>query len=165
MIVFYRTLYNYNSMEIIEEIGRRRQEIKVKNPERAYSEIRDLLENRLSYDEVYEEKYFNDVEEGRIRTKVILVEAFDKFTAEEIELHLSIEKQSSTLEMQLKAKMETSYPTEKKYQQSLWYYAYRSLFDKFIYGETRGGYEEDIEHDMDEVIRLVRENMEEGYRG
>ncbi len=152
-------------MEIIEEVGRRRLEIELEHPGRAYSEIRDLLENRLSFDEVYEEKYFHDVEEGRIRTEIIMIEGFDKFTIEEIEMHLSIEEEEGVMEMQLKSKMVTSYPTEKNYQQSLWYYAYRSLFDKFIYGETRGGYEEDFEEDLDKIVELVRDNLEESYRG
>ncbi|WP_414837783.1 hypothetical protein ACK3SF_00035 [Candidatus Nanosalina sp. VS9-1] len=152
-------------MEIIEEIARRRQEIVVENPGRAYSEIRDLLENRLSFDEVFEEKYFNDVDEGRIRTKVMLIEGQDKFTEEIIELYLSIDKETGKAEIQMKGKLETEYPTEKNYQQSLWYYAYRSLFDKFIYGETRGGYEEAVEHDLDHILRLVRENLEEDFNG
>lgn len=152
-------------MEIVEEIARRRQEIVVGNPERAYSELRDLLENRLSFDEVFEEKYFNDVDEGRIRTKVMLVEGQDKFTAEVIELYLSIDKEASKVEIEMKGKLETEYPTEKNYQQSLWYYAYRSLFDKFIYGETRGGYEETVNEDLDHILRLVRENLEEDYNG
>lgn len=152
-------------MEIVEEVGRRRLEIELENPQRAYSEIRDLLENRLSFDEVYEEKYFNDVEEGRIRSEIIMVEGFDKFTVEEIEMHLSIDKEKGVMDVQLKTKMVTSYPTHKKYQQSLWYYAYRSLFDKFIYGETRGAYEEGMEEDMDEIVELVREAMEDGYNG
>ena len=152
-------------MEIIEEIARRRQEIVVENPGRAYSELRDLLENRLSFDEVFEEKYFNDVDEGRIRTKVILVEGQDKFTEEIIEMYLSIDKASGKAEIEMKGKLETEYPTEKNYQQSLWYYAYRSLFDKFIYGETRGGYEETVNEDLDHILRLVRENLEEDYSG
>ena len=137
----------------------------MENPGRAYSELRDLLENRLSFDEVFEEKYFNDVDEGRIRTKVILVEGQDKFTEEIIEMYLSIDKASGKAEIEMKGKLETEYPTEKNYQQSLWYYAYRSLFDKFIYGETRGGYEETVNEDLDHILRLVRENLEEDYSG
>ena len=152
-------------MEITEEVGRRRQKIVLDNPGRAYSEIKDLLEHRLSYDEVVEEQYFNDVDEGRIRSEVKLVEGFDKFTEEVIEMHISIDKDEGTMELQLKGKMVTEYPTEKKYQQSLWYYAYRSLFDKFIYGEARGGYEHDIESDLDQIVRLVREDLEEGFNG
>lgn len=152
-------------MEITEEVGRRRLKIVLDNPGRAYSEIKDLLEHRLSYDEVVEEQYFNDVDDGRIRSEVKLVEGFDKFTVEEIEMHISIDKEEGAMELELKAKMVTEYPTEKKYQESLWYYAYRSLFDKFIYGEARGGYEHDIEEDLDQIIRLVREDLEEGFDG
>jgi len=152
-------------MEITEEVGRRRQEIVLDNPGRAYAEIKDLLEHRLSYDEVVEVQYFNDVDEGKIRSELELVEGFDKFTEEVIELYISIDKEKGTMNLQLKGKMITSYPTEKSYQQSLWYYAYRSLFDKFIYGEARGGYEHAIEDDLDQIMSLVREDLEEGYDG
>ena len=68
-------------MEIIEEIGRRRQDIRLEDTDRAYAEIRDLLTSRISQDEVREEKYFNDVDTGKIRSKVILEEGMDKFTS------------------------------------------------------------------------------------
>jgi hypothetical protein len=152
-------------MEITEEVGRRRQEIQLESPERAYSELKDLLERRISSDEVYEEKYFNDIEEGRIRTKIILEEQHEKFTGEMIEIFLNIEKQKKRAEIQIKGKVETEYPTEKNYQQTLWYYAYRALFDKFLYGENRGAIEEDVEEKMDHILELVRDNLEADYSG
>jgi len=44
-------------MDIIEEAGRRRQTIVLDSPDVAYSELRDLLESRMSFDHVHEEKY------------------------------------------------------------------------------------------------------------
>lgn len=49
-------------MEIVEEITRRRQTMAVEEPGSVYSEIRDLLERRMSFDEVTEDKYFHDVD-------------------------------------------------------------------------------------------------------
>jgi len=152
-------------MEIIEELGRRRQEIKLQHVDRAYSEIRDLLTNRISQDEVHEEKYFNDVDTGKIRSKVVMEEQQDKFTFEVHEIFIDINKEERKANIQIKSKLKTEYPTEKDYQTSLWYYAYRALFDKFLYGETRGGYEEDVEEKRDLIIEKLRENLEESYNG
>jgi hypothetical protein len=152
-------------MEIIEEIGRRRQDIRLEDTDRAYAEIRDLLTSRISQDEVREEKYFNDVDTGKIRSKVILEEQMDKFTFEVHEIFIDINKQEKKANIQIKSKLKTEYPTEKDYQESLWYYAYRALFDKFLYGETRGGYEEDVEEKRDLIVERIRENLEEGYNG
>jgi hypothetical protein len=151
-------------MEIIEEIGRR-QDIRLEDTDRAYAEIRDLLTSRISQDEVREEKYFNDVDTGKIRSKVILEEQMDKFTFEVHEIFIDINKQEKKANIQIKSKLKTEYPTEKDYQESLWYYAYRALFDKFLYGETRGGYEEDVEEKRDLIVERIRENLEEGYNG
>ncbi len=152
-------------MEIIEEIGRRCQDIRLEDTDRAYAEIRDLLTSRISQDEVREEKYFNDVDTGKIRSKVILEEQMDKFTFEVHEIFIDINKQEKKANIQIKSKLKTEYPTEKDYQESLWYYAYRALFDKFLYGETRGGYEEDVEEKRDLIVERIRENLEEGYNG
>ena len=152
-------------MEIIEEVGRRRQDIRLKDTGRAYPEIRDLLTSRISQDEVHEEKYFNDVDTGKVRSKVVLEEQMDKFSFQVHEIFIDINKEENKANIQVKSKLKTEYPTEKDYQESLWYYAYRALFDKFLYGETRGGYEEDVEEKRDLIVQKLRENLEEGYNG
>ena len=152
-------------MEIVEEVGRRRQDIRLKDAKRAYGELRDLLTNRISSDEVYEDKYFNDVDEGKIRSKVVLEEGMDKYTSEVQEIYIDIDKTENKANIQIKAKLVTEYPTEKKYQQSLWYYAYRALFDKFLYGENRAGHEHGVEEKMDSIMEKLRENLEESYHG
>lgn len=152
-------------MEIVEEVGRRRQDIRLKDAKRAYGELRDLLTNRISSDEVYEDKYFNDVDEGKIRSKVVLEEGMDKYTSEVQEIYIDIDKTENKANIQIKSKLVTEYPTEKKYQQSLWYYAYRALFDKFLYGENRAGHEHGVEEKMDSIMEKLRENLEESYHG
>lgn len=152
-------------MEIVEEVGRRRQDIRLKDSKRAYGELRDLLTNRISSDEVYEDKYFNDVDEGKIRSKVVLEEGMDKYTSEVQEIYIDIDKTENKANIQIKSKLVTEYPTEKKYQQSLWYYAYRALFDKFLYGENRAGHEHGVEEKMDSIMEKLRENLEESYHG
>ncbi|MFB6241286.1 MAG: hypothetical protein ABEJ36_00600 [Candidatus Nanosalina sp.] len=152
-------------MEIIEEVGRRRQDIRLGDTKRAYSEIKDLLENRVGADEVHEEKYFNDVDEGKIRSKVIVEEQMDKFTDAVHEVYIDIDRQERKANIQIKGKLVTEYPTEKNYQQTLWYYAYRALFDKFLYGENRAGHEESVEERTDMILERLRDNLEEDYHG
>ena len=89
----------------------------------------------------------------------------DQFTFEVHEIFIDINKQEKKANIQIKSKLKTEDPTEKDYQESLWYYAYRALFDKFLYGETRGGYEEDVEEKRDLIVERIRENLEEGYNG
>jgi hypothetical protein len=152
-------------MEIVEEVGRRRQDIRLTDAKRAYGELRDLLTRRISADEVYEEKYFNDVDDGKIRSKVVVEEQMDKYTFAVHEIYIDIHRQEQKANIQIKAKLETEYPTEKKYQQTLWYYAYRALFDKFLYGENRAGHEESVEEKTDKILERLRDNLEEGYSG
>jgi hypothetical protein len=152
-------------MEIVEEVGRRRQEIQLTDAKRAYGELRDLLNRRIGADEVREEKYFNDVDEGKIRSKVVAEEQMDKYTDAVHEIYIDIDRREQKANVQIKGKLVTEYPTEKKYQQTLWYYAYRALFDKFLYGENRAGHEESVEERTDNILERLRENLEEDYRG
>ncbi len=147
-------------MEIEEEVSRKRQTIKVEDPEQAYPEVRDLLINRMSFDHVSEDKYFNDVEEGKIRTKIETTEGYDRYTVELIEIFLTIDKNSRELDLQIKSNLITEYPDHYSYQKTLWYYAYRSLFDKFLYGGVRHAYEPDVEHKTDEILQRIRDAVE-----
>lgn len=146
-------------MDIVEEVARRRQTIEVEDPETAYPELRDLLERRMSFDEVKEEKYFHDVETGTVRSKIISVEEFDHHTREELEIYLVINPQSRELDLQIKGKVITHYENE-GWKGSLWYYAYRALYDKFLYGSARHGFEHAVEEKMDELLERVRQNVE-----
>ena len=146
-------------MDIVEEVARRRQTIKIDDPESAYSEIRDLLERRMSFDEVSEDKYFHDVNEGTVRSQITTMEGYDMHTKEEIEIFLVISPNSKEMDVQAKAKLITHYDTE-GWRGSLWYYAYRALFDKFLYGETRHGFEHAVEEKIDELMERIRQNLE-----
>lgn len=147
-------------MEIVEEADRRRQTLKIGDPDRAYAELKDLLENRIGVDGAHEEKYYNDIEKGQIRAKIEAHEGFDAHSKAVYEIFVTIDEQKRELDMQVKAKIETHYPSEKAWQNSLWYYAYRSLFDKFLYGSVREGYEHAAEEKLDTIMERVREAME-----
>lgn len=147
-------------MEIIEEVGRRRQTLKLQNPESAYSEFRDLLESRMSFDHVHEDKYYNDVEEGKVRARLSTIEGFDRFTKEKLEIFLTIDPEKGEMDVQVKAKMVTEYPEKYAFQTTVWYYAYRSLYDKFLYGGVREGYEHAVEDKLETLMERVRETLE-----
>jgi len=146
-------------MEITEEITRRRQTIALDDPESVYPEIRDLLERRMSFDDVQEEKYFHDVEEGTIRSKIITTEYYDQHSREEIEIYLYISKRSRELDLQIKAKLITHYELE-GWKGSLWYYAYRSLYEKFLYGKVRHEYVPAVEEKAEQLLQRVKDNVE-----
>lgn len=150
-------------MEITEEAVRRRQELKLREPNKAYSELRDLLNTRMPFDHVHEEKYVNDVDEGKVRSQITAVEALSKYSTQEHEIFMTVDKQTKTMSLQVKAKIVTEYPTDKNHQQTLWYYAYRALFDKFLYGSVREGNEEYVEETADKIITLTREALEDTY--
>lgn len=147
-------------MEIEEEITRRRQTLELEDPEQAYAELRDLLSTRMSFDHVSEEKYFNDVDEGVIRARIETIEEFDRYSVEQLELYLKIDKNKGEMDLQIKGIIVTEYPEDYSYQTSLWYYAYRSLFDKFLYGEVRHGYIPAVEEKTDQVMERTRDLLE-----
>lgn len=147
-------------MKVVEEVVRRRQTIAVDDPGRAYPEIRDLLERRMVFSEVHEEKYYNDVDEGTIRSRIVTSHGMDKHTTEQFEIFLFISKNSRELDIQVKGKLVTEYDTSGGYRNTLWYYAYRALYEKFLYGHIRHGYEESVEEKVEELIHRVRENLE-----
>lgn len=147
-------------MDIVEEVVRRRQTLALDRPQEAYSEIRDLLERRMSFDEVTEEKYFHDVEEGTIRSRIETLEVFDAHTVEEIEIYLLISERQREMDIQVKAKLITHYDTDTPWKNKIWFYAYRALYDKFFYGKVRHEFEEDVEEGVDELMHRLREALE-----
>lgn len=146
-------------MDIVEEVERRRSTFAVENPEEVYAEIRDLLDRRMSFDKVTEGKYYHDVEEGRIRSRIETVEWYDNVTREELEIYLTIDRRSKELDILVKAKLVTAYDVD-GWKDSVWYYAYRALYDKFLYGSVRHGYEPAVEEKVDELMERLRQNVE-----
>lgn len=158
--LFYRGLIKLFCMEIIEEVVRRRQTLELEYPREAYDEIKDLLENRMAFDHVHEEKYYNDVDGDMIRVKIETVEGLDGETHENLEIFFKINKATGEVDIQVKGKLVTEYPDEKMWQDTLWYYAYRSLYDKFLYGSVREGYEPAVEEKVDTLMTRMRETLE-----
>lgn len=147
-------------MDIVEEAVRRRQTIEMEHPKQAYSEIKDLLENRMGFDEVHEEHYYNDVDGDMIRVRIRTEEWMDGETAEVLEIFFKINKATGEVDIQVKGKLKTHYPDERVWQDTIWYYAYRALYDKFLYGSVREGYEHAVEEKVDTLMTRMRETLE-----
>jgi hypothetical protein len=146
-------------MDITEEAVRRRQTIVLDDPESAYPELKDLLERRMSFDKVVEEKYYHDIDEGTVRSRINAVEEFDFHTVMELEIFLVIRKDSRELDVQVKGSLVTHYSTE-GWKNNLWYYAYRALYDKFLYGEVRHEWEHAVEEKVEELMTRLRQTVE-----
>ena len=147
-------------MDIVEEVARRRTTIALDDPHRAYPEIRDLLERRMGFDDVVEEKYYNDVDEGIIRTRIVTKEYYDARSHEQMDIYIYISKPERELDIQIRAKLVTDYNVEVKWKRSLWYYAYLSLYDKFLYGKVRHGHVDGVEDKADQLLERIRSNVE-----
>jgi len=147
-------------MEITEEVARRRQTIKLEDPEKAYSELRDLLEEKMSFSNVHEDKYYNDVEEGKIRAHISTKSGYDKFTGEKMDLYVTIDPEKGEMDLQVKAILVTDYPEKYPHQGTIWYYGYRSIFDKFLYGSVREGYKPAVEEKLETLMTRLRETLE-----
>lgn len=147
-------------MDITEEVARRQQTLKIERPERAYEELRDLLEDRISFGSVHEDKYFNDVDKGVIRARLNTSDTYDKFTSEQMKIYLTIDSEKNELDIQIKAMLVTNYPEKHGFQKTVWYYAYRSLFDKFLYGKVRHGYTGSVEDKLENLMDILRETFE-----
>ena len=149
-------------MDIVEDVTVRDQEVRTPHPESAYPELRELLESRMSFDHVEEEKYYNDLENGVIRARIKTVEGMDNYTAEILQIYLTVKKESSTVEIKVKGKLETHYPEDFSWQNTVWYYAYRALYDEFVYGSVRAGFEDAVEDKIEELMDRTREVLVHG---
>lgn len=147
-------------MKITEEVDRRRITIRVEDPEKVYSSFKTLLEEKIGFSSVNEEKYYNDVEGKDLRVKLTASMDMDHLTSGKMKIYLHVDREASEADIQLKTSLVTEYPTDKDYQESLLYYAYRSLYDKFLYGSTRGGYRGEAEEKTDTLVNYIRQDLE-----
>lgn len=147
-------------MEITEEVARRRQTIKLKDPGNAYSELRDLLEEKMSFSGVHEDKYINDVDEGKVQAHISTESSYDKFTGEKIDIYVTIDAEKGEMDFHAKAKLVTEYPEKYPHHETVWYYGYRSLFDKFLYGSVREGYKPAVDEKLETLMTRLRETLE-----
>ncbi len=145
-------------MDITEEVVRRRETLAIDNPESVYPEIRDLLERRMDFDHVKEVKYYQDIEAGTVRSQLTAEEAYDEDTEGKFNIYIVVTP-SNEVEIQIKGKLVTEYEFPNR-RETLWYYAYRTLYEKFIYGTVRQGYRPAVEEKTEETITRIRQSVE-----
>ncbi len=150
-------------MYIEEEVGRKTTTVNVSDWENAYKEVKHLLESRFKFDRVEEEKFRHHVERGLIISKINCYIEVDDFSYKEVTLVLNITKdeaegKSATVTVDSKGEVVTNYSNENG-KRSVWYYAFRSIYDKFIYGQARGKWKEDTAELVREVHSELRGSL------
>ncbi len=141
-------------MNLIHDIATRELTLGIDDPERAYSEINDLLSDRMSFDKVVEEKHYQDIEEGVIRTKIKTVEGYDLTTSEVIEIYLTLTP--TELNMELKVMMQINYDAS-GWKDNIIYYGYKALFHKYLYADKAHHFEHPMEDKADEIVSRMKD--------
>ena len=145
-------------MELVEDVLTKTVNYGIEGRKRntVYIEIGDILE-RVTDGTVEEEKYYNDVDENRIRSKIIATEWYDNRYREEIQIYLTLTEKQVKLE--LKAQLIVTYDTS-GWRNSLWYYGYLSLFHKFMSVKNEPQYEEWVEAKVDRIDGRLKDHLE-----
>lgn len=152
-------------MYVEEEVGRKTSTVEVVDWEQAYREIKNLLENRFFFHRVEEEKFRHHVERGLVITKINCFREVDDYTTLEITMVLTInqegpEDKSASVTIDSKGEVVTRYPEENWFTRTVWYYALRSIWDKFIYGWARGKWKDEAEQLLIDVHSEIRGFLE-----
>lgn len=137
-------------MRVEEDVVVRRRSYDVEDSYNVYPEIRDLLNEKMSFDDVNEVKTFTEVEEGQKRAKIETLEVYDNFFMEELEILLTIKPGS--VQIEVKAELVANYDFS-GWRDNIIYYGYRALFHKFIGIKNQHSYEEAIEEKVDQLFR------------
>lgn len=137
-------------MNVIEDVVSRKNEFHVEDTSKAYSEIRDLLDNKLSFDDVNEVKYFNDVDTGTVRAKIETLEVYDDYYSERLEIFITIKE--NLLKIEVKGMLTASYDTT-GWKDNIAYYGYRAIFHRLIGIKNEHSYESFVEDKVDQLLR------------
>ena len=145
-------------MELVEDVLTKTVNYGIEGRKRdtVYIEIGDILE-RVTDGTVEEEKYYNDVDENRIRSNIIATEWYDNRYREKIQIYLTLTEKQVKLE--LKAQLIVTYDTS-GWRNSLWYYGYLSLFHKYMSLKNISQYEEWVEAKVDRIDGRLKDHLE-----
>lgn len=144
-------------IEIGEEVIATTREYRIDDTSEAYSEIRDLLNSKMSFGSVHEEKYYNDIDTGTIRSKIETEEVYDKYFVEEMEILLTITDES--VKVELEAELVAKYTTD-GWRDNVIYYGYIALFHEFIGLKNSHDYEHAIEGKVEELFERLDNILE-----
>ena len=147
-------------MFVREEVIRKYSTLKVQEWEKAYSELKDILERGFKFDRVEERDFRHHKDRGRVESKILCHVGEDKYTEILVTMRVIIEisEDGSSAEIELRSKGEvlTEYPEETSFQNSLVYIALRSIWDKFFYGWARGKWKEECRELLNDIHSDIR---------
>lgn len=148
-------------MYVEEEVSRKTSTVDVLDWEQAYSEIKNILENRFFFHRVEEEKFRHHMDKGIIVSKINCYREVDDYTTLEITIVMTIEQMEEDsakahITLDSKGEVVTRYPEKTAFQRSVIYFAIRSLWDKLVYGWARGKWKDEAEQLMIDVHSEIR---------
>lgn len=124
----------------------------VPNPHNIYSEIMNILVDRIniSKNDINEEKYEHSKKEvEKVHTEIEATKPMDKFTSIVLEIEINmtlkpIHKEEieyvGDLSIQIAGFVRTDYPQDTALQKSILWNAFRSFYEKALYGDIKGDY-------------------------
>lgn len=148
-------------MHIIEEVDRRSSTVKVRDWQEVYKEIVNILENRFDFSRVREVKFRHWMDVGKVFSKIFCHKEVDKFTEIKLTIKIYVDilnepKGTAKIEIRSKGEVDTIYPEETEFQQSLLYFTFRSIWDKFVYGWARERWKEEANQLLIDVHSTIR---------
>ncbi len=147
-------------MFVEEDVGRKTSRFQVSDWENAYNEFKDLIERRFQFMHVQEKKFIHHKDRGMVYSFVSADRQMDDFTKiqlqMEFEIKIGADRKSAEIEMDTKAVVITEYPEETGFQESLVYYAMRSIWDKLVYGWNREKWKKQAEELLVDVHNTMR---------
>ena len=129
-------------MDVIEEVIRRKAEVKTDNWRRAHTQIKDLLEQKFDFSRVYEEKFVHHEEKKTLYLEIYCIANLDKYSKLKVELDIDVKTKDEEGEVSFTtiATLMTTYPENTPFKKSLFYFAMRAIWDKIYYGWARAKY-------------------------
>lgn len=125
----------------------------VPNPQDAYDEIISILIDDCSIgrdhinEEIYDHSKKGEVE--TIHTEIEAVKKFDKFSKDVVKIEMDIEMKPvrdeeydyvGDLEIEIEGKVRTEYPQNNAIQKSMVWHAFRTFYEKVLYGDIKKVY-------------------------
>lgn len=147
-------------MLVQESVGRKSSTVDTADWERAYREVKDILERRFEFDRVEEKRFLHHRDKGNVVSRIELMEELDKYTDLEVELVLTFDLEgdgnAAALTIDTDGKVVTRYPEESSWQRHPLYFALRSFWDKLVYGFVRGRWEDEAHETVLDIHAAIR---------
>lgn len=123
----------------------------IPNPHKVYAEIEDIIEYRIGIEDINEEKYEHKKggKEEEVHVEIEAVKPLDKFTKIVISVEIDttlkpVHKEDieyiGNIEIEAEGKVRTEYPQETALQKSILWDAFRSFYEKTLYGDIKENY-------------------------